>query len=81
MMSLTFGLFNQVSGLGPLGPLVSFYECQIEILLVEFNSFYFKVRLSYSISILRQRLLTVSSISIGSLAASGRLMMALVRMG
>ena len=23
MMSLTFGLFNQVSGLGPLGPLVS----------------------------------------------------------
>ena len=22
MMSLTFGLFNQVSGLGPLGPLV-----------------------------------------------------------
>ena len=61
--------------------IVSFYECQIEILLVEFNSFYFKVRLNYSISILRQRLLTVSSISIGSLAASGRLMMALVRMG
>ena len=24
MMSLTFGLFNQVSGLGPLGPLVFF---------------------------------------------------------
>ena len=24
MMSLTFGLFNQVSGLGPLGPLVKF---------------------------------------------------------
>ena len=24
MMSLTFGLFNQVSGLGPLGPLVVF---------------------------------------------------------
>ena len=24
MMSLTFGLFNQVSGLGPLGPLVLF---------------------------------------------------------
>ena len=23
MMSLTFGLLNQVSGLGPLGPLVS----------------------------------------------------------
>ena len=23
MMSLTFGLFNQVSGLGPLGPLVA----------------------------------------------------------
>ena len=23
MMSLTFGLFNQVSGLGPLGPLVN----------------------------------------------------------
>ena len=23
MMSLTFGLFTQVSGLGPLGPLVS----------------------------------------------------------
>ena len=22
MMSLTFGLFNQVSGLGPLGPVV-----------------------------------------------------------
>ena len=25
MMSLTFGLFTQVSGLGPLGPLVNFY--------------------------------------------------------
>ena len=25
MMSLTFGLFNQVSGLGPLGPLVYVY--------------------------------------------------------
>ena len=25
MMSLTFGLFNQVSGLGPLGPLVLFW--------------------------------------------------------
>ena len=24
MMSLTFGLFTQVSGLGPLGPLVQF---------------------------------------------------------
>ena len=30
MMSLTFGLFTQVSGLGPLGPLVLFlasYSC------------------------------------------------------
>ena len=27
MMSLTFGLFNQVSGLGPLGPLVYVYCC------------------------------------------------------
>ena len=26
MMSLTFGLFNQVSGLGPLGPLVLFAQ-------------------------------------------------------
>ena len=26
MMSLTFGLFTQVSGSGPLGPLVSFRE-------------------------------------------------------
>ena len=26
MMSLTFGLFNQVSGLGPLGPLVENFE-------------------------------------------------------
>ena len=25
MMSLTFGLFTQVSGSGPLGPLVIFY--------------------------------------------------------
>ena len=25
MMSLTFGLFSQVSGSGPLGPLVYFY--------------------------------------------------------
>ena len=25
MMSLTFGLFTQVSGSGPLGPLVQFY--------------------------------------------------------
>ena len=25
MMSLTFGLFTQVSGSGPLGPLVMFY--------------------------------------------------------
>ena len=29
MMSLTFGLFTQVSGSGPLGPLVSF-ECIIK---------------------------------------------------
>ena len=28
MMSLTFGLFNQVSGLGPLGPLVIMY-CRV----------------------------------------------------
>ena len=27
MMSLTFGLFTQVSGLGPLGPLVKLYFC------------------------------------------------------
>ena len=27
MMSLTFGLFNQVSGLGPLGPLVQ-WNCR-----------------------------------------------------
>ena len=26
MMSLTFGLFTQVSGSGPLGPLVFFFE-------------------------------------------------------
>ena len=26
MMSLTFGLFTQVSGSGPLGPLVNFYR-------------------------------------------------------
>ena len=26
MMSLTFGLFTQVSGSGPLGPLVSFHN-------------------------------------------------------
>ena len=29
MMSLTFGLFNQVSGLGPLGPLVLFYNARV----------------------------------------------------
>ena len=27
MMSLTFGLFTQVSGSGPLGPLVLITEC------------------------------------------------------
>ena len=68
-------------GFGRLDRLFLSMNAIIEIFLVEFNSFYFKVRLSYSISILRQRLLTVSSISIGSLAASGRLVMALVRMG
>ena len=29
MMSLTFGLFTQVSGSGPLGPLVLFYEIKL----------------------------------------------------
>ena len=28
MMSLTFGLFTQVSGSGPLGPLVLYYDGQ-----------------------------------------------------
>ena len=28
MMSLTFGLFTQVSGSGPLGPFVEFPSCQ-----------------------------------------------------
>ena len=28
MMSLTFGLFTQVSGSGPLGPLVLIYSCR-----------------------------------------------------
>ena len=30
MMSLTFGLFTQVSGLGPLGPLVD-YQIHVKI--------------------------------------------------
>ena len=30
MMSLTFGLFTQVSGSGPLGPLVSFHFCSMK---------------------------------------------------
>ena len=58
-----------------LGPgLQSFLQVKVTL-------FYIKVRLSYSISVLRQRLLIISFISIGSLAASGGLMMALVRMG
>ena len=31
MMSLTFGLFNQVSGLGPLGPLVLLFVDSISV--------------------------------------------------
>ena len=38
MMSLTFGLFNQVSGLGPLGPLVSCYSIYSDFMIsVEFK--------------------------------------------
>ena len=33
MMSLTFGLFTQVSGLGPLGPLVYFLASQLDFFL------------------------------------------------
>ena len=33
MMSLTFGLFNQVSGLGPLGPLVSNHVKHFDVAL------------------------------------------------
>ena len=33
MMSLTFGLFNQVSGLGPLGPLVEEFPCVLLLLI------------------------------------------------
>ena len=34
MMSLTFGLFNQVSGLGPLGPLVFFSVLMYSFLFI-----------------------------------------------
>ena len=34
MMSLTFGLFNQMSGLGPLGPLVIIFMAKLGILLL-----------------------------------------------
>ena len=34
MMSLTFGLFTQVSGSGPLGPLVGINEVMVQILLM-----------------------------------------------
>ena len=37
MMSLTFGLFTQVSGLGPLGPLVYLNKAKMAS-----NSFHFK---------------------------------------
>ena len=37
MMSLTFGLFNQVSGLGPLGPLVSFLVDVLKRLYASFS--------------------------------------------
>ena len=39
MMSLTFGLFNQVSGLGPLGPLVSFFTQFIEMPDIDIKSY------------------------------------------
>ena len=40
MMSLTFGLFTQVSGLGPLGPLVLlYYQIHIYFLLKIERSF------------------------------------------
>ena len=32
MMSLTFGLFTQVSGLGPLGPLVLYLKVRTEFM-------------------------------------------------
>ena len=40
MMSLTFGLFTQVSGSGPLGPLVVLCKCQMLLsvdITVEFS--------------------------------------------
>ena len=33
MMSLTFGLFTQVSGSGPLGPLVSFFLARFTVVV------------------------------------------------
>ena len=41
MMSLTFGLFTQVSGSGPLGPLVFFsvYSSESFLLFFFFSSF------------------------------------------
>ena len=49
MMSLTFGLFSQVSGSGPLGPLVRLQaqqmaaECIVEIVLI--NNLGFRVHI------------------------------------
>ena len=34
MMSLTFGLFTQVSGSGPLGPLVLFLKFSFHLILL-----------------------------------------------
>ena len=41
MMSLTFGLFTQVSSSGPLGPLVSFvyqHLCNVDIMIYKQDS-------------------------------------------
>ena len=37
MMSLTFGLFTQVSGSGPLGPLVYVCVCALSIFMAAFR--------------------------------------------
>ena len=39
MMSLTFGLFTQVSGSGPLGPLVT--------AVISSNALYFQIKVSH----------------------------------
>ena len=53
MMSLTFGLFTQVSGSGPLGPLV------MKNILIKFKFHLSRAKVSVKVAVRRNMLLAV----------------------